>query len=33
LIHEDIPDENVKDINDGWKDYYLGPLNDYLEHK
>ena len=33
LVHEDIPDENFKDIADGWKDYYLGPLKDYLEAK
>jgi activator of HSP90 ATPase len=33
LIHKDIPIENSQDIDDGWKDYYLGPLKDYLEHK
>lgn len=33
LIHEDVPDENSKDISDGWKDYYLGPLKKYLEQK
>lgn len=31
LIHENVPDENVKDIDEGWKDYYLGPLKNYLE--
>jgi activator of HSP90 ATPase len=31
LIHVDVPDENVKDITEGWKDYYLGPLKKYLE--
>jgi activator of HSP90 ATPase len=31
LIHENIPDENVDDIDQGWKDYYLGPLKNYLE--
>jgi uncharacterized protein YndB with AHSA1/START domain len=33
LLHEDIPDANAKDIADGWKDYYLGPLKQYLEAK
>jgi len=33
LVHENIPDGNAKDINKGWKDYYLGPLKDYLESK
>jgi uncharacterized protein YndB with AHSA1/START domain len=31
LVHEDVPDENAHDIDEGWKDYYLGPLKDYLE--
>lgn len=31
LVHKDIPDENVKDIDGGWKEYYLGPLKEYLE--
>lgn len=31
LIHENIPDENAEDIDEGWKDYYLGPLKNYLE--
>jgi len=33
LIHKDVPNENVKDIDQGWKDYYLGSLKDYLEQK
>jgi uncharacterized protein YndB with AHSA1/START domain len=33
LIHENVPDENEKDIDNGWKDFYLGPLKDYLEAK
>jgi len=33
LIHEDVPDENSENIDNGWKDYYLGPLKDYLEKK
>ena len=31
LIHEDIPDEEAKDIESGWKSYYLGPLKELLE--
>lgn len=31
LLHEDVPDEEVKDIADGWKTYYLGPLKELLE--
>lgn len=33
LLHKDIPDENASDIDEGWKDYYLGQLKDYLESK
>jgi uncharacterized protein YndB with AHSA1/START domain len=33
LFHTDIPDNNVKDIEEGWKVYYLGPLKEYLESK
>lgn len=31
LVHEDIPDEYTKSIEEGWKKYYLGPLKRYLE--
>ncbi len=31
LVHENIPDNETKDIDDGWRRYYLGPLKDYLE--
>jgi activator of HSP90 ATPase len=31
LIHKNIPDSRLVDIGQGWKDYYLGPLKDYLE--
>lgn len=31
LLQEDVPDEEVKDINEGWKKYYLGPLKELLE--
>lgn len=33
LVHEYVPDENSEDIDNGWKDYYIGPLKDYLEKK
>jgi activator of HSP90 ATPase len=33
LLHEQVPDRNAKDIEDGWKEYYLGPLKEYLELK
>ena len=31
LLHEDVPDKEAKDIADGWKTYYLGPLKELLE--
>jgi len=31
LVHENVPDEEAGNIDEGWKDYYLGPLKDYLE--
>jgi activator of HSP90 ATPase len=31
LLHEDVPDEEAKDIAEGWKIYYLGPLKKLLE--
>jgi activator of HSP90 ATPase len=31
LLHEDVPDEEAKNIADGWKTYYLGPLKELLE--
>ena len=33
LTHIDVPDENAKDIDDGWRSYYLGPLKKYIESK
>ncbi len=32
LDHANIPDGEFEDIRDGWKEYYLGPLKEYLEH-
>lgn len=31
LLHTNVPDEEAKDIDDGWYRYYLGPLKKYLE--
>lgn len=31
LIQENIPDKEVDDIDDGWKQYYLGPLKELVE--
>lgn len=34
LLHENVPDNEVKEIKQGWEDYYLGPMKEYLEsHK
>lgn len=33
LLHTDVPDSEAKDIDEGWKEYYLGPLKEYLEKK
>lgn len=33
LLHEDVPDNEAKDIDEGWKIYYLGPLKKFLENK
>jgi activator of HSP90 ATPase len=31
LSQENIPDNEVKDIDSGWDDYYFGPMKEYLE--
>ena len=31
LVHEGIPDDEVDSIREGWRDYYLGPMKEYLE--
>ena len=33
LLHTNIPDESFKPIEEGWKLYYLGPLQEYVESK
>ena len=31
LLHEKVPDEEAKDIEQGWKDYYMNPLKEFVE--
>lgn len=31
MVHEQIPDDDAISIEEGWKDYYLGPLKDLVE--
>lgn len=31
LTHTGVPDEEYDDIKQGWKEYYMGPLKEYLE--
>ena len=33
LLHTDVPDNEAKDIDEGWKEYFLEPLKQYLENK
>lgn len=33
LIHDDIPEESVDDIDSGWDEHYLRPLQYYVEKK
>ena len=33
FTHVDVPENEYKDIEQGWKDYYLGPIKKYLENK
>jgi len=33
FLHENVPDKEAKDIEQGWSDYYLGPLKEYVERK
>jgi activator of HSP90 ATPase len=32
LAHEDVPPEEFGSISEGWKDYYMGPMKEYLEN-
>ena len=31
LLHEDVPDREAKDIDNGWDEFYMGPLTKYVE--
>lgn len=31
LLHENIPDKEVSEIDSGWDSYYMGPLKEYVE--
>src|SRR3989344_820723 len=33
LLHTNVPDNEAKDIDEGWKEYFLGSLKKYLEKK
>lgn len=31
LSHKDFPEDEGEDLDEGWREYYLGPLKDLLE--
>jgi activator of HSP90 ATPase len=31
LLHKDIPDKEARDIEQGWKNYYMNPLRELIE--
>jgi len=31
ITHAGMPSDEIEDITEGWKDYYLGPMKEYLE--
>ncbi len=31
LTHSNVPEDEVKDFDEGWKSHYMGPLKEYLE--
>ncbi len=33
LEHSDMPPKEAKNLDRGWKDYYMGPLKEYVESK
>lgn len=33
LIHENVPAKSVKDYSEGWRDYYLGAMQEMFENK
>lgn len=32
LLHEDVPDKEAVEIDNGWDKYYMGPLKEYVEN-
>jgi len=32
LVQEGVPDKKEKDLADGWKDYYMEPLKEFVEN-
>ncbi len=33
LIHKNVPDRQTNDIAEGWKDYYMNPLKEFVEKR
>jgi activator of HSP90 ATPase len=33
LLHENVPENRYQSINQGWRQYYLGPMKEFLESK
>ncbi|SRR6266571_5533786 len=33
LVQVDVPSGEVKDIEEGWEDFYMGPLKEFTEEK
>lgn len=31
LVHENVPEKEIADIDSGWDNYYLDPMKEYLE--
>ena len=31
FVQRNVPDEEAKDVDEGWDDYYFGPMKEYLE--
>jgi activator of HSP90 ATPase len=31
LVQKDVPENEIKDINEGWRDYYMEPIKKLLE--
>lgn len=32
LVNSNLPDNEAEDVNDGWKEFYLGPIKELLEN-